>query len=145
MARAKKTTKNRKTIAGVSTEDMDAVLKFLPQFEKPRFSFGRWEGGGNASEEAMSEPLFVLSKAAHRFYEHNWIKVFDWPKWQKQAIRYYKMPSRLKKAGIGTLSKLLTLHVRKERFCEGHLVAVHKSGHLVAILRRLQAIRKRIR
>ena len=38
--------------------------------------------------------------------------------------------------------KLLTTHVRKERFCEGHLAAMFEDGHIVALLRRLKVIRE---
>jgi hypothetical protein len=37
---------------------------------------------------------------------------------------------------------LITIHVRKERFCEGHLPAVVKCGHMAALLRRLKELRE---
>jgi hypothetical protein len=157
MTRAGKARKRPETGAGVSAEDMDALLEFLPVLEKPGFSFGRWSGGGIDGEVdrevdgegATSMPCFIPGRDAARFvrtlHDHNWIEPFDWPGWQKRAARYLRSPGGLKRAGLGTLRKLLTLHVRKERFCEGHLSAVHESGHLVAILRRLQAIRARMK
>jgi len=36
----------------------------------------------------------------------------------------------LERADLETIRKLLTLHVRKERFCEGHLLGMFESGHL---------------
>jgi hypothetical protein len=41
-----------------------------------------------------------------------------------------------------TLRKLLTTHVRADRFVEGHLAGVLESGHMLAILRRLKDIRQ---
>ena len=149
MARARKAKKRSEAGSGIGAGDMDALVEFLPIFEKPGFSFGRWSGGGVDTEVAMSIPCFVPSKEAARFldalHDRNWIEPFDWPGWQRQAARYLGSPGGLKRARLGTLRKLLTLHVRKERFCEGHLSAVHESGHLVAILRRLQAIRDRMK
>jgi len=35
---------------------------------------------------------------------------------------------------------LLTIHVRKERFCEGHLACVCESGHIVSVLKKLKQL-----
>jgi len=42
---------------------------------------------------------------------------------------------------VDVIRKLLTTHVRKERFCEGHLLAMFESGHIVNVLRRLKGLR----
>lgn len=60
---------------------------------------------------------------------------FDWIKWQKQAAAYYRNPSRLKKASMLTLRKLLTLHMRKERFVTGHMEGMIQGGYIQAILK----------
>jgi hypothetical protein len=44
-------------------------------------------------------------------------------------------------ADLLTLRKLLTLHVRGDRFVEGHLASVLESGHVTDILERMQQIR----
>jgi hypothetical protein len=41
-----------------------------------------------------------------------------------------------------TLCRLYTLHVRKDRFCEGHFAAMLANGHIAALTRRLKAIRE---
>jgi len=48
----------------------------------------------------------------------------------------------LKNADIKIIRKLLTLHIRKERFYEGHLIDIIDSGHMVIILNRLVQIRE---
>ena len=58
MARAKKVKNQSKTKADISAKDMDVLIEFLPLFEKPRFSFGRWSGGEVDSEGTMSMPYF---------------------------------------------------------------------------------------
>jgi hypothetical protein len=40
-------------------------------------------------------------------------------------------------ARLATCVKLITAHIRYERFCDGHLHSNFESGHLTAILRRL--------
>jgi hypothetical protein len=37
---------------------------------------------------------------------------------------------------------LLTLHVRKERFCEGHIAAMVEAGYIQGILERLKEMRE---
>jgi len=46
----------------------------------------------------------------------------------------------LEEADLETLRKLLTTHVRKDRFCEGHLDYMFECGHITAILERLQQL-----
>ena len=41
--KAMRTKKQPMTIAGICVDSMDALIEFLPLFEKPKFLFGRWE------------------------------------------------------------------------------------------------------
>ena len=50
-------------------------------------------------------------------------------------------PDRLEQADLLDICRLLTTHVRKERFCSGHLPEMLECGHISQVLRRLQAIR----
>jgi len=122
-----------------TTESVDALLRFLPDFEREGFEFGTWDDAG-------SELIFDLSSLAGQFvaalYDHGWVVPFDWVAWQDEAVQLYESPEALGKADIQTLRKLLTLHVRKDRFCEGHLAAVFESGHVTAILQRLRKLRE---
>ena len=71
----------------------------------------------------------------------NLLVAFDWPSWQDVANCYFTDSAALESADLLTLRKLLTTHVRMERFVDGHLATVFESGHLVAILERLKALR----
>jgi len=62
---------------------------------------------------------------------------FDWGAWQEEAIRLVYDPDALAKADLVTIQKLLVLHWRKDRFCEGHWDMAHRCGHLAAVARRL--------
>ena len=87
-----------------------------------------------------------LDESASRFisalHDNGWVVPFDWVSWQGEAQRYVSSPEMLESADVDVIRKLLTMHIRKERFCDGHLLAVFRSGHLNAILRRLKALRK---
>jgi hypothetical protein len=73
-------------------------------------------------------------------HKHGWLSPFDWTAWQDEAERYLKDPAALASADLDTLRKLLTLHVRKDRFCDGHLLEMFESGNITAILRRLKVL-----
>lgn len=104
---------------------------------------------GEDGTRTMAMPYFEsspeLMALIQTLYDHNWIADdFDWPAWQPVAERYAKEPGLLDEADLGTLRKLFTTHVRKERFCDGHLAEVTRSGHLLALLQRLAQIRNQL-
>lgn len=116
-----------------SPADIDAVLALLPDLERPEFSSARrpWFGG-DPEVRRIHETL----------YRHGFILGFDWPSWRAEAERYQREPDALARAPLVDLCKLLTSHVRLDRFVGGHFESVVQSGQLAAILRRLQAIRE---
>lgn len=59
--------------------------------------------------------------------------VFDWVRWRAKVSD----PTALGGADLLTLRKLLTFHVRADRFSEGHLISAFEKGHITTILRRL--------
>ena len=124
--------------------DIDALLRFLPTFERPDFEPGGFEEG--TAEDGTPLPRhFAASPTLIEFMQalqdHNWVFEFDWSEWQPVAERYAKNDSLLDGAGLGTIRKILTTHVRREHFEDGHLLGVVRSGHVAAVLRRLSALR----
>jgi hypothetical protein len=126
-------------------DEIRALLEFLPIFEDPAFLFGE-EGGGERGEDgSFSFPYYTLSKDASRFrkalHDLGFIRPFDWGSWH-EGVRYMHDPEALASADLDTLCKLLTAHLRQERFCDGHLASMYKCGHLTGILRRLNEMRQ---
>jgi hypothetical protein len=84
--------------------------------------------------------------AVHEFmlacYEGGLVLSFDWGAWADEVRRYMRDPLLVASASLVTCIKLLTAHLRAERFCDGHLQNVLRSGHVVAILQRLQQFTK---
>lgn len=115
---------------------LDAVLKFLPPLQG---NFGEW------SARPGHFPAFLSSSQVNDFvqtlYQQGIIFVFDWTSWREQAQRYQADPGSLAQADLVTLCKLLTTHVRNDRFVEGHLASVLESGLVTAILERMQQLR----
>ncbi|MGE3076492.1 MAG: DUF6508 domain-containing protein [Dehalococcoidia bacterium] len=105
---------------------------------------GTWAGGEQNPDGSRTMPYFDYSPEILAFMracgENGWIEVFDWGAWQPEALRYHESPDRLGGASVEDIRKLLTLHIRKDRFSEGHFAAMVESGHIAAILRRLAEI-----
>jgi hypothetical protein len=110
------------------------VLQYLPVIQGAGFSPGEWEHGEghfpyiNYSDEALD---FVKALAGNQF-----IQPFDWMNWVEgeQLVRNEDL---LHNVGLQTLRKLLTAHVRSDRFSEGHLASMLESGHIARILQRM--------
>jgi hypothetical protein len=131
---------SKDSVPEVGLEQIDAILKYLSIFEKPGYQFGQWV------EPEGQFPYFSFSPEVDEFIgalrKQGVIIPFDWRNWRKEAARYQTNPEALETADLLTLRKLLTVHVRAERFSEGHLASVFESGYIMAILRRLKQIRE---
>ncbi len=129
-------------------ERLEALSKLLPAFRDPMFSFGTTVHSPE-SDGVVAMPYLQESEAIRDFtravYDAGWCVPFDWGEWQDQAQRYASSPELVATADVEVLTKLLTTHVRKDRFCEGHLVAMAESGHLLAILERMKVLRSELR
>ena len=131
----------------ITTKQIDAIVPFLEAFETKGFEFASWNPPKSEDGTLVIslDNNWRLSEQAQEFiaalYQNGWIADFDWPSWQDQAIQYVESPERIASADLETIRKLLTTHVRKDRFCEGHLAAMFENGHLTALLRRLKELR----
>ena len=112
-----------------------AILRFLPVLESPGFRFGEVVAQpGQFPYARMAPEVDALIQA---LYDNGWVEPFDWSEFQDEAIGFFENPLRLESVDLETIRKLLTLHVRKDRFCEGHFLEMLEKGHIQAILRRL--------
>lgn len=122
----------------VDKKDFEVILSYLPSFERPGYDFGEM------IEEKGMLPWADYSGEVMEFYRdlylHHFIVDFDWPSWQHVAIEYYQNPERITTADLKTIRRLFTVHIKKDRFCEGHLLSVLESGHITMMLQRLAII-----
>ena len=128
--------------APVLSADMEAILTFLPELE--RLLPGHfWKEEADSSVEGNEvanqcrEYNSVVLSFEESLYQHGFIRNFDWMKWTPDAQRIFDNPALLQRARMTTCVRLLTLHVRTERMCDGHLGAMLEAGHITAILRRM--------
>jgi hypothetical protein len=111
-----------------TAQQIDAILPFLERFEAAGIDFDA-----------------VVPEFVQALYEHGWVSpAFDWTEWQQSAQEFVDSPRKVEKADAAVIQKLLTTHVRTDRFCEGHLASMFENGHIGALLRRLQTIRAKM-
>jgi len=124
----------------VTPSKIDALMPFLKKFEECGFA------DSTPRTDATIFPDIKFEDTVNRFtralYQNDWIASdFNWTKWQETAQRYVECRDMVGSADTLTIQKLLTTHVRKDRFCEGHLASMIKKGHILGLLRRLQELR----
>lgn len=109
-----------------------------------REAVAHWPPFQKVGENMVVMPVLMYGPTIERLtklvYEYGLVVNFDWTSWSDQAWRLVNDEGELAKADLVSIQKLLTCHFRKDRFCEGHLAAEHRSGHLAAVLRRIGAI-----
>ena len=110
---------------GVERDRIEAVLRHLPAMQQ------------NPGMFAEGDDFIPFIEA---LYSAGLVTEFDWMKWTHQAQRYVDQAHLIENADLLTLQKLITTHVRNDRFCDNHLSAMIKNGHMAAILLRLAAL-----
>lgn len=116
-----------------------AMLEFLPAFTAAGFCPG---GEIPVDEEGFPDEGFVklVSRFMDACYKNGFVVRFNWEAWEAEARGYVQDPGRLKDADLALLRRLVTWHVRQNRFAKDHLATVIASGHIAAILGRLKAL-----
>lgn len=134
-------------VALISRQSIDNVVSFIPKLQSiAPDEIAHWEQG-KASDGALVlslEPTYhpVIRELMQSLNENHFVQPFDWPRWQSTAEKIFCEPGGVSSASLETCIKLITLHVRKDRFCGGHFGEMVHSGHISAILRRLADLRE---
>lgn len=128
----------REDIPPITKNDIDTVLTYIPILSDPGFSFGEWR------TPKGQFPHYFFSAGANEFINAlgKLTFAFDWPAWKDEATVLMENPDALRKADLLTLRKLITTHLRAERFNEGHLAAQFENSHLLGILEQLKEVRE---
>lgn len=106
-----------------TAEQLDPLLAFLPLLDP-----------------GAENPTRHTGTFMQAVYDNGLVVDFDWGQWEPIAEQFLH-PVVMAQAALPDLVRLLTLHVRKERFCWGHLESVITSGHIHQLLQRLHQIR----
>jgi len=122
-----------------TAEEIETLVGFFPLLNDPTFAEVKWHC--DQSDGVVHLPWIEYGPEAGRLMaflaSSRFVQPFDWPAWQDQAERYVEEPQRLRSASMADIQRLLTTHLRKERFCEGHFAAMLSRGHIAAIVARV--------
>ncbi len=129
--------------ATITPKQIDDILKHLPALETKESCVisGPVRKVGNTIEIGCVHYSSDVTQLLNSLHDSGFAHVFDWTAWQDVAGQYLSHPELLRSADIVTLQKLLILHIRKERFFEGHFGTMVDSGHIRRILERLKELR----
>ena len=120
------------------------LLTHLDNLKRPVEDLAEFHSSGDGSEDDPFSVFWSYSSQADAFQQDlndvDFVYSFDWGEWQDEAERLTVTPGALDDADLLTLMKLLTLHVRKERFSGGHLANAFEQGWIVAILERMKEL-----
>ncbi len=123
----------------ITPDGLDRILAFMPIFERPSASLYEVRPDLSMMDPYVYAPEFT--QFIQGLYRENLVIDFNWVAWKDEAAKYLKNSSQINSADLETLQKLITTHVRADRFNSGHLAQMVESGHILAILRRLATIR----
>jgi hypothetical protein len=131
----------------MSPDALAALAAFRPALEEPERSLGAWMIGGEIEPgvRALSHVAFdpVVSGFLDAAYAHGWVLTdFDWGAWSRtpEALALATDEVALARATTDDLARLLTLCVRRDRFCEGALLSDIEAGLILHIVRRAEAL-----
>ena len=122
----------------ITTKDIAALLGFLPDFE-PEQHFGE-----PATCDRGQMGCAVLTDKAQAFaqacYKHNFVQSFEWMLWAEDNETLVAEGDGIEHLDLLGIGKLLTTHVRGDRFNDGQLLNMMENGCIAKILRRLQEL-----
>ena len=124
------------------------VLAWTDTLAADGFDPGKFDRGEQSEPGVFSLPAAVLSDDTLAFIrcldDQQVVTGFDWSGWLGEGGREIaEDPDRLATATLEECRMLLSAHVRADRFIDGHLLSVLKSGDVVAILRRIDELTQR--
>ena len=128
----------------VPRSGIDRVLAFTRHFQITETCSGKGPKIKRTREGGFTINPATLSKTAQDFvkacYEANLVQPLDWRIWSEEHGRDLKSETFIGSADLSTIIKMLTTHIRADRFCEGHILSAMKDGTILRILRRLEEI-----
>ena len=124
---------------GVEPQHLANMLEFIPILEDPALCP---DGAIPLDEEGLTDEAFLklTSRLMDACYKNGFVVRFDWENWEAEAMGFIKDPALLNDADITVLRRLLTWHVRQNRFTRSHVATMIANGHVLAILRRLRDV-----
>lgn len=130
----------------LTVEEMDELLEFLPLFENPDRAYVKgWGGGEPTGDGAITVPYPIYCDDVLEFFtlagQTHWS---DFEYQPREAGAMLSDDALIATASLDEIRTMLTYCVRGERFGDGHWAYMLESGRILALLRRLAALRDEI-
>jgi hypothetical protein len=128
----------------ITAANIRNVTRFVPRLRNIRASqvFNKYKRVGNTITIPAEIHKPLVRELMRVLADNNFVQPFNWVRWQPEAVRFFGGTRSVANANLETCVKLLTLHVRKDRFCSGHFGAMLVRGHIQRILNRVACISK---
>ncbi len=123
-------------------ENIDALLKFLPEFSQTEKDFVTWKTAEPRSDGVSTLPYPQYAPIVGEFRQL--VSQDFWCDYHYQRAEVDVMLSdetRIAAASLAQIKSMLTFFVRGERFCDGLQNRMIREGSIAAILQRLQVLR----
>jgi hypothetical protein len=127
----------------ISEARIEELLRFLRPFEERGRAFVEgWRGGEKEPDGTITMPYPAYLPDVLEFFR---LAGQDW--WSDHTYdpvgtaAMLEDDAAIQRATVAEVRAMLTYSVRGERFCDGHWEAVLRSGRIVAVLKRLEALR----
>jgi uncharacterized protein DUF6508 len=120
------------------------IVRNLDWLEEPEAPLYVWRIEEPAADGSIQFPWVQYAPEVERLvgelYELGFVVPFDWSGEAPQLLPLNEDEERMNTASLEEVVKLLTLHVRADRFSEGHLADALDRGLITRLLRRLKEI-----
>jgi Family of unknown function (DUF6508) len=130
-------TNNTETI-----ENIDALLKFLPEFSQTEKDFVTWKTVEPRSDGVSTLPYpeyaSIVGEFGHLVSQEFWC---DYHYDMAEVDAMFCDETSIPNASLAQIKSMLTYFVRGERFCDGLQNRMIREGLIAAILQRLQVLR----
>lgn len=116
-----------------------AMFDFIPIFEDPAICP---DHAIPLEEDGFPEEAFtkLVTRFMDACYKNGMVVKFNWERWEEEGTALVTDSSRFQAADLPTLRRLLTWHVRQNRFAKDHLASTIANGHILAILKRMKSL-----
>ncbi|MBP2132694.1 hypothetical protein J2128_000615 [Methanomicrobium sp. W14] len=94
----------------------------------------------NREEIENSGTCREIMEFTKTLYYNNWLINTRWQDWTSEAEFYFGNPDRISTAGIETLRRILTVHVRIDRLFPGEIADLISRGYILLILERINEL-----
>lgn len=133
----------------VTQDRIDRLLSFIPCFDAAGSGFGLDAAVEKLDAKTLELLPSTLSGRASDFfyacYDAKFVQDFDWQRWGDEHEADLRSAAFIGQSDLAAIVRLLTVHFRTDRFCDGHLLSVMRDGTIRKILSRLNEISSQVR